>query len=155
VTQDKSEIAQLGHGRDPDTNGDGANDRTASQIASVVCTGCHSVQGGPSGDFLNLVNCGNVTWKQHLVQGRLAPKVWEFITTSQTGSTCAGVNASRRPPGPGVISPTDGGAFPPFLRIGFQFGVTARWVGSVAQVVVGSGQRRTQRIKTALLLSLT
>jgi hypothetical protein len=89
ATQDKAEIAQLGHvAGDPDTNGDGTNDRTASQIASVICANCHSVNGGPTGDFLSLINCGNLTWKQHLVQGRLSPKVWEFITTSQTGSTC-------------------------------------------------------------------
>ena len=91
VTQDKAEIAALGHvAGDPDTNGDGINDRTASQIASAVCANCHSVNGGPSGNFLSLATCSNLTWKQHLVQGRLSHKVWEFISESQNnGSTCS------------------------------------------------------------------
>jgi len=88
-TQDKVEIQMLGHvAGDPDTNGDGVNDRTASQIASQVCTNCHASNGGPGGNFMSLITCNNTTWKNHLVQGRLSPKVWEFITTSQTGSTC-------------------------------------------------------------------
>ncbi len=79
----------MGHvAGDPDTNGDGINDRTATQIASGVCANCHATNGGPSGNFLSLVTCSNLTWKQHLVQGRLSPKVWEFISTAQTGSTC-------------------------------------------------------------------
>ena len=91
ATQDKAEIAALGHvAGDPDTNGDGINDRTASQIASAVCANCHSVNGGPSGNFLSLATCGNLTWKQHLVQGRLSHKVWEFISKDQnSGSTCS------------------------------------------------------------------
>jgi mono/diheme cytochrome c family protein len=91
ATQDKVEIQMLGHvAGDPDTNGDGINDRTASQIASAVCANCHSVNGGPSGNFLSLATCSNLTWKQHLVQGRLSPKVWEFISESQnSGSTCS------------------------------------------------------------------
>ncbi len=91
ATQDKAEIAALGHvAGDPDTNGDGINDRTASQIASGVCANCHSVNGGPSGNFLSLAKCTNLTWKQHLVQGRLSPKVWEFISKDQNGgSTCS------------------------------------------------------------------
>ena len=47
--QDKAEIEHLGHvAGDPDTNGDGINDRTATQIANTVCSSCHSLQGGPS-----------------------------------------------------------------------------------------------------------
>jgi mono/diheme cytochrome c family protein len=93
MTQDKAEIAQLGHvAGDPDTNGDGTNDRSALQIANAVCVNCHSVNQGPSQtgqQLLDLVSCSNLTWKQHLVQGRLAHKVWEFISTSEAGSTCS------------------------------------------------------------------
>jgi VCBS repeat-containing protein len=90
-TQDKVEIQMLGHvAGDPDTNGDGVPDRTAQDIANTVCTACHSVNGGPSGNFLPLATCGNLTWKQHLVQGRLSPKVWEFISKSENnGLTCS------------------------------------------------------------------
>ncbi len=74
---------------DPDTNGDGTPDRTATQIANTVCTACHSLNGGPSGNFLSLATCSNPTWKQHLVQGRLSEVTWEFISESQNGgSTC-------------------------------------------------------------------
>jgi mono/diheme cytochrome c family protein len=93
VTQDNAEIAQLGHvAGDPDTNGDGVNDRSALQIANAVCVNCHSVNAGPSQtgqQLLDLVSCSNLTWKQHLVQGRLAHKVWEFISESEAGSTCS------------------------------------------------------------------
>ena len=55
ATQDKAEIAALGHvAGDPDFHGDGNNNRTASQIANTVCVNCHSVNHGPSGNFLSL-----------------------------------------------------------------------------------------------------
>jgi mono/diheme cytochrome c family protein len=88
-TMDKVEIQVLGHvSGDPDTDGDGAPDRTAQDIATTVCANCHSVKGGPSGNFLPSAKCNNLTWKQHLVQGRLSPKVWEFISQSVNNSTC-------------------------------------------------------------------
>jgi hypothetical protein len=90
ATQDKAEIDSLGHvAGDPDTDGDGVNDRTASDIANLVCTSCHAQNGGPTGNFLGSVSCDNLTWKQHLVQGRLSHKVWEFISTTETGTTCS------------------------------------------------------------------
>jgi hypothetical protein len=84
-TQDKAEIAAMGH-----VAGDPAyHNNDPQDIANTVCTSCHSTNGGPSGNFLSLATCGNTTWKQHLVQGRLSPKVWEFISKSQNnGSTC-------------------------------------------------------------------
>jgi hypothetical protein len=89
LTQDKAEISAMGHvAGDPDTNGDGSPDRTAQDIANTVCSNCHSVNGGPSGNFLSLATCDNPTWKQHLVQGRLSHVTWEFVSESQNGTTC-------------------------------------------------------------------
>ena len=89
ATQDKAEIAALGHvAGDPDVLS-GSDSQKATQIANTVCTSCHSVNGGPSGNFLGSVSCSNLTWKQHLVQGRLSHKVWEFISTTETGTTCS------------------------------------------------------------------
>ena len=53
-----------------------------------MCTACHSENGGAAPGFLSLVNCTNATWKSHVVDGRLDPKVWEFIPHEQTGTTC-------------------------------------------------------------------
>ena len=90
--QDKAEIEWLGHvAGSPDTNGDGTPDRTAAEIAGPdgMCSSCHQLNGGPSGGFLNLATCDNVTWKRHLIQGRVAEEVWEFISEEQNnGSTC-------------------------------------------------------------------
>jgi VCBS repeat-containing protein len=83
-TMDKVEIQMLGH-----VSGDPAfHNNNATEIANAVCTNCHSVNGGPSGNFLTQVSCSDTIWKNHLVQGRLSPKVWEFISNTQTGSTC-------------------------------------------------------------------
>jgi hypothetical protein len=90
--QDKAEIEFLGYvAGSPDTNGDGVPDRTAADIAGPdgMCSSCHQLNGGPSGGFLNLATCDNVTWKRHLIQGRVAEEVWEFISEEQNnGSTC-------------------------------------------------------------------
>ena len=87
--QDQAEIEALGHvAGDPDTDGDGVPDRTAGEIADTVCTACHSEKGGPSGAFLNQVTCANLTWKSHVIDGRLSEKVWEFISHEETGTTC-------------------------------------------------------------------
>ena len=67
---------------DPDTDGDGVNDRTPKDIADKVCTACHSEKGGPSGSFLELTTCDNPVWKAHGIDGRLSEKVWEFITVA-------------------------------------------------------------------------
>ncbi len=55
---------------------------TRSAAAATVC------RAAPSGAFLNLATCGNQTWLQHLAQGRIAEKVWEFISEDQNGTTC-------------------------------------------------------------------
>jgi len=57
-------------------------------LQSGVCSSCHSLNGGPSQGFLPLARCDNETWKLHLIQGRLAESVWEFISEDVNGSTC-------------------------------------------------------------------
>jgi hypothetical protein len=85
--QDQAEIEALGHvAGDPDTDGDGQPDRSAQEIADVVCTACHSEKGGPSGAFLSLTTCDNPTWKSHVFDGRLSEKVWEFITVANVAN---------------------------------------------------------------------
>jgi hypothetical protein len=82
--QDKAEIGALGHV----AGGLGVENNDPQSIYDTVCTSCHSLNGGPGAGFNNLVACNNTTWKQHLTQGRLAEEVWEFISTTETGSTC-------------------------------------------------------------------
>ena len=82
--QDKAEIAAFGHvagGSHVD-----ADDLTG--LADTVCTGCHSQSGGPTGAFVGLATCDNTTWKSHNIDGRLAEKVWEYVSVKQNGSTC-------------------------------------------------------------------
>jgi hypothetical protein len=60
-----------------------------SGLTDTVCTACHSLQGGPGEGFVGLVDCTNVTWKSHNIDGRLAEKVWEYVSKNQNGlSTC-------------------------------------------------------------------
>ena len=82
--QDKAEIEQLGHvAGDPDTI---ANEQ---ELYDTVCASCHSLQGGPDVGFDQLATCDNTTWKLHLVQGRVAEPVWEFVSQlKNAGSTC-------------------------------------------------------------------
>jgi hypothetical protein len=91
AVQSQAEIEALGHvAGDPDPDGipNSGDERTAQDIADTVCTACHSEKGGPSGAFLTQVSCDNATWKSHVFDGRLDPKVWEFVAHEQTGSTC-------------------------------------------------------------------
>ena len=94
--QDKAEIAAFGHvAGDPDPDGipDNGDERSADDIADLVCSSCHSLQGGPSGAFLDVVydeltgECSKI-WKSHNIDGRVSEKVWEFISVSQSGGTC-------------------------------------------------------------------
>jgi len=86
----KAEIESiLGHvAGDPDTNGDGVNDRGSAEISQTVCVSCHSLQGGPDQGFLGMVSDCPPNWKRHLTEGRLAEKVWSFITDDNGGGTC-------------------------------------------------------------------
>jgi hypothetical protein len=82
--QDKAEIAKLGHV----AGGDFVDADNLNGLTSTVCTACHSLQGGPSGAFVNLATCNNATWKSHNIDGRLSEKVWEYVSMKETGSTC-------------------------------------------------------------------
>jgi len=83
--QDKAEIGALGHV----AGGTYVDADDLNGLASTVCTSCHSAQNGPSGDFVTLATCNNDTWKSHNVDGRLAEKVWEYVSRKENGgSTC-------------------------------------------------------------------
>jgi len=82
--QDKAEIDALGHV----AGGNYVDADNLSGLTSTVCTACHSLQGGPNGAFINLATCDNATWKSHNIDGRLAEKVWEYVSVKQNGSTC-------------------------------------------------------------------
>jgi hypothetical protein len=83
--QDKAEIAALG-----DVAGGGYVD--ADDLAGLtgsVCTSCHTLQNGPSGNFVTLATCNNPTFKSHVIDGRLSEKVWTYVAKKQnSGSTC-------------------------------------------------------------------
>jgi hypothetical protein len=82
--QDKAEIAALG-----DVAGGSYVDAdNLAGLTSTVCSSCHSLQGGPSGNFAALATCSNSTWKSHVIDGRLSEKVWEYVAVKQNGSTC-------------------------------------------------------------------
>jgi len=82
--QDKAEIAAFG-----DVAGGAAVDADdLNALTSTVCTACHSLQGGPDGAFVNLATCDNTIWKSHNIDGRLAEKVWEYVSVTRNGTTC-------------------------------------------------------------------
>jgi hypothetical protein len=90
--QDQAEIEALGHvAGDPDFHAGATDADTALNIASTVCVNCHSTNGGPSdppATLLGRVDCSDSIWKSHVFDGRLSEKVWEFISETETGSTC-------------------------------------------------------------------
>jgi len=74
--QDKAEIAVFGHV----AGGEFVDADDLAGLANTVCTACHSLQGGPDGAFVDLATCDNTIWKSHNIDGRLAEKVWEYVT---------------------------------------------------------------------------
>ncbi len=74
-TMDKVEILEMGHvSGDPDFE----NPRT------TVCRGCHD-------DEWSEVSCNGSDgrrWKEHLIEGRVSEKVWEYVAQTRTNSTC-------------------------------------------------------------------
>ena len=82
-TMDKAEIEKTGHvfgdpEPNPDIGYDGVNP------LDTVCRGCH-------GDESDDVQCGGSDgreWKQHLVEGRVAEKVWIYVSELKARSTC-------------------------------------------------------------------
>ncbi len=69
---DTVEISQLGR-----VSGDPA----FTNPLTTVCLGCHSNKSAK-------VSCSNTNWKSHIPQGDVAQKVWEYVSTAKTGSTC-------------------------------------------------------------------
>ena len=51
---------------------------------NTVCRGCH-------GDEWSEVSCSGSDgrdWKEHLIEGRVAESVWEYVSEQRTGTTC-------------------------------------------------------------------
>jgi hypothetical protein len=82
--QDKAEIDAFGHV----AGGDFVDADDLNGLTDTVCTGCHTLQGGPEVGFVNLATCDNTTWKSHNIDGRLTEKVWEYISVTRNGNTC-------------------------------------------------------------------
>ncbi len=87
--QDKAEIEALGDV----AGGQYVDAGTPQPLYDTVCTSCHQLNGGPDVGFQNLVACNDVdgsgtTWKNHLIQGRVSEKVWEYVSETEAGSTC-------------------------------------------------------------------
>jgi hypothetical protein len=71
-TMDTVEILQQGF-----VSGDPA----VQNPLDTVCQGCH-------GDESDEVACNDEDWKEHLIEGRVADKVWAYVSESLTGSSC-------------------------------------------------------------------
>jgi hypothetical protein len=69
---DKAEILEVGHV---------AGDPAFENPLNTVCRECH-------GDESDEVHCSEKEWKEHLTEGRVAQKVWEYVSTELAGSTC-------------------------------------------------------------------
>jgi len=74
---DKAEIAVNGHvSGDPDPIPEiGYN---GEDPLNTVCVQCHR-------DRTSNLNCGSTKWKDHLITGRVAEKVWAYVTETVTG----------------------------------------------------------------------
>jgi len=64
-----------------EVNGHFAGDPAFEDPLTTLCVRCHQ-------DRSNKVNCNSTRWKDHLVEGRAAEPVWEYVSTLLTGSTC-------------------------------------------------------------------
>jgi hypothetical protein len=58
---------------------------TGTQPNGPTCRACHDTQ---SPDNSGQLSCDNPTWKQHLIEGRVAESVWEDVSISKDGTTC-------------------------------------------------------------------
>jgi len=85
-SMDKVEISILGHvAGDPDTNDDDIpfNSPEDEDPMTTVCKSCHGDRTGT----LKRKGC-TTRWKDHLIEGRAAEKVWEYVSTTVVGDTC-------------------------------------------------------------------
>jgi len=69
---DKVELQVMGHV---------AGDPAVENPLTTVCMQCHR-------DRTSKLNCGNTRWKDHLIEGRVAESVWEYVSEQVAGSTC-------------------------------------------------------------------
>ena len=58
-----------------------AGDPAFENPLQTVCLGCHK-------DKNDKVDCDEKTWKEHLAEGRVSHKVWEYVSVNLAGSTC-------------------------------------------------------------------
>jgi hypothetical protein len=62
---------------DPENNPTGVD--TGEDPLTTVCVQCHQ-------DRTSKLDCSSTKWKDHLITGRVAEKVWEFVTEAVTGT---------------------------------------------------------------------
>ncbi len=74
---DQVEVSLLGH-----VSGDPAFGDPMSR--NGFCTECHKDRTNKSRQLA----CSNLQWKQHITQGRVSEKVWEYVSMTKLGSTC-------------------------------------------------------------------
>ena len=72
TSMDKAELEAVGH-----VSGDPA----VENPYTTLCLNCHQ-------DRSNRVACSSTRWKDHLIEGRAAQSVWEYVTMDKTGSLC-------------------------------------------------------------------
>jgi hypothetical protein len=84
---DKVEISLQGH-----VSGDPA---FGNPLKNGFCTICHShtntavsTISTDGNTHVSKLDCSNVEWKRHVTEGRVAQKVWDYVTVKKTGSTC-------------------------------------------------------------------
>jgi hypothetical protein len=73
-SMDKAELLQVGHV---------SGDPVFENPYTTVCKSCH----GKRDDNLPGIGCSK-KWKNHLIEGRVAEKVWEYVSEDKLGSTC-------------------------------------------------------------------
>ena len=60
-----------------------------TEALAGVCVACHRTDGVINNDpYDGLVNCDNLRWKQHLVNGESNRDVWAKVSEDLAGSTC-------------------------------------------------------------------
>ena len=64
-----------------EVNGNVSGDPAVEDPYTTVCVQCHQ-------DRTNKLNCDSTRWKNHLLEGRVAESVWEYVSTDTAGSTC-------------------------------------------------------------------
>lgn len=74
---DQVEVSLLGH-----VSGDPAFGDPLSKDG--FCTSCHKDRSNKK----NQLACSSNQWKQHITDGRVSQKVWEYVSVAKLGSTC-------------------------------------------------------------------